>query len=283
MKFSKSYRVEPGRRIHLDDIDPDGRDGLLDKQEAEPLIQHYADRLRDLQYRLYAESGRSLLICLQALDAGGKDGTIRHVLGYMNPQGCRVQAFKQPTPEEQGHDFLWRAHRAVPARGEVVIFNRSYYEDVLVTRVHGMIDEKTCERRFDAIQQFEHHLSEHGTHILKFYLHISKEEQLQRLRRRLDDPNRWWKVTESDFLERKYWKNYQSAFEDVFYHCSSKAAPWFIVPSNQKWYRNLIVSRVVVEYLESMDLKLPEPTADIGAIRRKYCEASIEPIVPCKK
>jgi len=271
MKFSKTYRVEPGRRILLDNIDPDGRDGLLDKQEAEPLIQHYAERLRDLQYRLYAESGRSLLICLQALDAGGKDGTIRHVLGYMNPQGCRVQAFKQPTPEEQSHDFLWRAHRAVPARGEVVIFNRSYYEDVLVTRVHGMIDKKTCRQRFRAIKQFEKHLADHGTHILKFYLHISKQEQLQRLQRRLDDPNRWWKVTESDFLERKYWQDYQHAFEDVFFHCNSKKSPWFIIPSNYKWYRNLIVSRIVVEYLDSMDLQLPEPSADIEAIRKTFC------------
>jgi len=271
MKFSKTYRVEPGRRIHLDDIDPDGRDGLLDKQEAEPLIQHYAERLRDLQYRLYAESGRSLLICLQALDAGGKDGTIRHVLGYMNPQGCRVQAFKQPTPEEQSHDFLWRAHRSVPSTGEVVIFNRSYYEDVLVTRVHGLVDKKVCHRRFEAIQQFEHHLYEHGTHILKFYLHISKEEQLQRLQRRLDDPNRWWKVTESDFLERKYWQDYQHAFEDVFFYCNSKKSPWFIIPSNYKWYRNLIVSRIVVEYLDSMDLQLPEPSADIEAIRKTFC------------
>jgi len=271
MKFSKTYRVEPSRRIHLDDIDPDGREGLLDKQEAEPLIQHYAERLRDLQYRLYAESGRSLLICLQALDAGGKDGTIRHVLGYMNPQGCRVQAFKQPTPEEQSHDFLWRAHRAVPSTGEVVIFNRSYYEDVLVTRVHGMIDKKTCHQRFRAIKQFEKHLADHGTHILKFYLHISKQEQLQRLQRRLDDPNRWWKVTESDFLERKYWQDYQHAFEDVFFHCNSKKSPWFIIPSNYKWYRNLIVSRIVVEYLDSMDLQLPEPSADIETIRKTFC------------
>ncbi len=271
MKFSHKYRVKLRQHISLNDVDPDGREGLLDKQEAEPLIQHYAERLRDLQYRLYAESGRSLLICLQALDAGGKDGTIRHVLGYMNPQGCRVQAFKQPTPEEQSHDFLWRAHRAVPARGEVVIFNRSYYEDVLVTRVHGMIDKKACRQRFRAIKQFEKHLADHGTHILKFYLHISKQEQLQRLQRRLDDPNRWWKVTESDFLERKYWQDYQHAFEDVFFHCNSKKSPWFIIPSNYKWYRNLIVSRIVVEYLDSMDLQLPEPSADIEAIRKTFC------------
>jgi len=274
MRFSKKYRVRPGSHIHLKRIDPDGRDGLLDKQDAQPLIQHYADRLRELQYRLYAESGRSLLICLQAMDAGGKDGTIRHVLGYMNPQGCRVQAFKQPTPEEQAHDFLWRAHRAVPARGEVVIFNRSHYEDVLVTRVHGMIDAETCAQRYQSIRQFEQHLVDNGTHILKFYLHISKEEQLQRFKKRLDDPARWWKVSEADFLEREYWDDYRHAFEDIFNQCSSKQAPWFIVPANHKWYRNLVVSRIVVEHLESMDLQLPEATVDITAMRRKYCEVA---------
>jgi len=271
MQFRKKYRVRPGQAVYLEKIDPDGRDDLLNREAAEPMIQHYADRLRALQYRLYAESSRSLLICLQAMDAGGKDGTIRHVLGYMNPQGCRVQAFKQPTPEEQSHDFLWRAHRAVPARGEVVIFNRSYYEDVLVTRVHGMIDMKICKQRFRAIQQFERHLSDNGTHILKFYLHISRDEQLQRLKKRLDDPERWWKVSEADFREREYWHDYQHAFEDTLSHCSSKAAPWFIVPSNHKWYRNLVVSRIVVEYLESMDLQLPPSTVDIESVRQKYC------------
>jgi len=271
MRFSNKYRVRLGKPVALDQIDPDGRDDGLNREMAEPLIQHFAERLRALQYRLYAESSRSLLICLQAMDAGGKDGTIRHVLGYMNPQGCRVQAFKQPTPEEQSHDFLWRAHRAVPASGEVVIFNRSYYEDVLVTRVHGMIDMKICKQRFRAIQQFERHLSDHGTHILKFYLHISSDEQLRRLKKRLDDPERWWKVSEADFKEREHWQDYRRAFEDALSHCSSKAAPWFIVPSNHKWYRNLVVSRIVVEYLESMDLQLPSPTVDIEAVRQKYC------------
>jgi len=272
MQFSKKYRVRPGQPVCLDAIDPDGADEILNREAAEPLIRHYAERLRALQYRLYAESSRSLLICLQAMDAGGKDGTIRHVLGYMNPQGCRVQPFKQPTPEEQAHDFLWRAHRAVPASGEVVIFNRSYYEDVLVTRVHGMIDKHVCKHRYRAIRQFERHLSDHGTHILKFYLHISRDEQLLRLRKRLDDPERWWKVSEADFRERECWGDYQHAFEAMFSHCSSKAAPWFIVPSNHKWFRNLVVSRIVVEYLESMDLQLPSPTVDIDMIRKKYCE-----------
>jgi len=274
MQFSKQYRVLPDSHIDLSNIDPDGRDSQLNKQTAQPLIQHYADRLRELQYRLYAESSQSLLICLQAMDAGGKDGTIRHVLGYMNPQGCRVQAFKQPTPEEQSHDFLWRAHRAAPAKGEVVIFNRSHYEDVLVTRVHGMIDSKTCTQHYKAIQQFERHLSNNGTHILKFYLHISKEEQLQRFKNRLDDPARWWKISEADFQEREHWDDYRSAFEDIFHTCSSKAAPWFIVPANHKWYRNLVVSRIVVEHLEALNLQLPEASADIKAMRQKYCEAA---------
>jgi len=273
MRFSKKFRVRSDSLVSLDSIDADGSDEILDKQKAEPLIRHYAERMRDLQYQLYAESSRSLLICLQAMDAGGKDGTIRHVLGYMNPQGCRVQAFKQPTPEEQAHDFLWRAHRATPARGEVAIFNRSYYEDVLVTRVHGMVDDAGCKQRFHAINQFERHLSENGTHILKFYLHISKAEQLRRLQKRLDDPRRWWKVSEADFEEREHWNDYQHAFEDIFRHCSSKASPWFIVPANHKWYRNLVVSRIMVEYLESMNLQLPSPTVDIDMIRKKYCQS----------
>ena len=272
MRFSKKYRVRPNQGVALDQIDPDGRDDGLNREMAEPVIQYYAERLRSLQYRLYAESSRSLLICLQAMDAGGKDGTIRHVLGYMNPQGCRVQAFKQPTPEEQAHDFLWRAHRAAPARGEVVIFNRSYYEDVLVTRVHGMIDKDACRQRYRAIRQFERHLADHGAHILKFYLHISKDEQLRRLQKRLDDPERWWKVSEADFKERAHWHDYRRAFEDTLSHCSSKAAPWFIVPSNHKWRRNLVVSRIVVEYLESMELQLPPPTVDIDMIRKEYCD-----------
>lgn len=271
MQFSGKFRVRPDHDVKLDRIDPDGRDEVFDKGAAEPMIRHYAERLRALQYRLYAENSRSLLICLQAMDAGGKDGTIRHVLGYMNPQGCRVQAFKQPTAEERAHDFLWRAHRAAPAKGEVVIFNRSHYEDVLVTRVHGLIDGKECRRRFQAIEQFEHHLSEGGTHILKFFLHISREEQLRRFRKRLDDPERWWKVSEADFQERAYWSDYQHAFEDVFRNCSSRKAPWFIVPANHKWYRNLVVSRIVVEHLEAMNLKLPAPTVDIEEIRGKYC------------
>jgi len=273
MHFRKKYQVHEGQKIHLVDIDPGARDELLDKEEAEPLIQHYSEKLRDLQFRLYAESGQSLLICLQAMDAGGKDGTIRHVLGYMNPQGCRVQAFKQPTPEEQAHDFLWRAHRAVPAKGEVVIFNRSYYENVLVTRVHGQIDQQVCMQRYDGINQFERHLTDNGTHILKFYLHISKEEQLRRLTKRLDDPNRWWKVSEADFQERQYWDDYQQAFEDIFNHCSSNRAPWFVIPANHKWYRNLIISRIVVEYLESLNLQLPPVSADIESIRQQYCAA----------
>ncbi len=271
MQFSQSYRVPSNSRVHLSSIDPDGGENLPDKKEARVLIRRYADRLRELQYSLYAESGRSLLICLQAMDAGGKDGTIRHVLGYMNPQGCRVKAFRQPTPEEQAHDFLWRAHQAAPAKGEVVIFNRSHYEDVLVTRVHGIIDDKTCARRYKAIRQFEKQLYDNGTHILKFYLHISKEEQLRRFQKRLDDPSRWWKISEADFLEREYWDDYQRAFEDIFQACSSRKAPWFIVPANHKWYRNLVVSRIVVEYLEAMDLQLPAATVDIQALRRKYC------------
>lgn len=275
MHFRKKYQVHKKQKLNLTDINPGARDDLLNKKEAKPLIQYYSEKLRELQYRLYAESNQSLLICLQAMDAGGKDGTIKHVLGHMNPQGCRVQAFKQPTPEEQAHDFLWRAHRAAPAKGEIVIFNRSYYENVLVTRVHGQIDEQLCMQHYDGINQFEHHLTDNGTHILKFYLHISKEEQLKRLTKRLDDPNRWWKVSEADFKEREYWDDYQQAFEDIFNHCSSNHAPWFVIPANHKWYRNLVISRIVVEYLESLDLQLPQVSVDIASIRQQYCATCI--------
>jgi len=219
---------------------------------------------------------KSLLIFLQAMDTGGKDGTIKHVLvGHMNPQACRVQAFKQPTPEEQAHDFLWRAHWAVPAKGEIVIFNRSYYENVLVTRVHGQIDQHLCMQHYDGINQFECQLTDNGTHTLKFYLHISKEEQFRRLTKCLEDPNRWCKVSKGDFKELEYWDDYQQAFEDIFNHCSSNHTPWFVIPANHKWYRNLVISRIVVEYLESLDLQLPQVSVDIASIRQQYCATCI--------
>ena len=258
--------------MRLDRIDPGYKDGLSNKQSAVREIAEYAQRLRELQYKLYAENRRGLLIVLQGLDAGGKDGTIRHVLGYMNPQGCRVQPFKQPTHLEAAHDFLWRAHRATPAKGEVVIFNRSHYEDVLVVRVHDLVPKVQWKARYDQINAFESLLTANSIHILKFYLHISPEEQLRRFKKRLDDPTRWWKISETDYSERAYWKDYQQAYEDALSHCSTEQAPWYVIPSDHKWFRNLAVSRIVVETLEALKMSFPEPHVDIEEIRKKYLQ-----------
>jgi PPK2 family polyphosphate:nucleotide phosphotransferase len=229
-----------------------------------------------LQYLLYAEGKRGLLICLQAMDTGGKDGTIRHVLSYLNPQGCRVQSFKVPTPEEASHDFLWRAHKATPGRGEVTIFNRSHYEDVLVARVHGLVPETVWSKRYEAINAFEKLLNENNIHVLKFYLHISKDEQLKRFKKRLEDPARHWKISEADYAERSYWDEYQKAYEDAINRCSTDYAPWYVIPSDHKWYRNLVISRIVSEYLEGLNMRFPAPTVDIALIRKKYHEAISE-------
>lgn len=191
----------------------------------------------------------------------------------MNPQGCRVAAFRQPSAEELAHDFLWRVHLAAPAKGEIVIFNRSHYEDVLVVRVHNLVPEQVWTRRYDRINTFEKGLVEHETHILKFYLHISKEEQLKRFKERLDDPTKHWKISESDYKERAFWDDYVSAYEAALSRCSTEHAPWFIIPANHKWFRNLAVARIVVEYMETLNIKYPKPTVDIEHIRHEYHEA----------
>ena len=263
-------QVRPGSRCRLDRIDPGFHNGYGDKTAAKEETLGLARRLRELQYLLWAEHRRALLIVLQGLDASGKDGTIRHVLGYMNPQGCRVQAFRQPTAEEADHDFLWRAHRAVPGLGEVVIFNRSHYEDVLVVRVHDLVPKPTWKARYAQINAFEELLAGNGTLILKFFLHISPDEQLRRFRKRLEDPRRWWKISESDYAERRHWADYQQAYEDALTRCSTGNAPWFVIPADHKWFRNLAVSRIVVETLEALDMRFPEPRVDIEALRRKY-------------
>ena len=206
------------------------------------------------------------------MDGGGKDGTINHVLGAMNPQGCRVARFSQPSGEELAHDFLWRAHPVVPALGEVVIFNRSHYEDVLVVRVHKLVPEGVWTRRYDEINVFEKILAEHGTSILKFYLHISKEEQLERFRSRLDDPSKQWKISEADYEERRFWDDYVSAYEDALSRCSTEHAPWFVITANHKWFRNLAVAQIVVQHLETLKMKFPKPTVNIEHIRHEYHE-----------
>jgi len=270
MNYTERFRVKPGDPVKLKDIDASFKDKNKSHDHALQEIEAYSQRLRELQYRLYAEGRHSLLICLQGRDAAGKDGTINHVLASMNPQGCTVTGFKVPTPEEAAHDFLWRYHRATPARGQVAVFNRSHYEDVLVVRVHDLVPKQIWSQRYEQINDFERMLHENGTHILKFYLHIDADEQLKRFRARIDDPTRHWKISEGDYAERPYWDDYTKAFEAAFSKCSTAHAPWFIIPANHKWFRNLAISSIVVETLESLNMQFPKPTVDLGEIRDKY-------------
>ncbi|MDB5072298.1 MAG: polyphosphate:nucleotide phosphotransferase, family [Candidatus Eremiobacteraeota bacterium] len=277
MNYRKKFFVEPGSKVRLNDVDPSFTGKHESADEAREAIAKDCDRLAHLQYRLYAENRRSLLVVLQAPDAAGKDGTVRHVFGSLNPQGATAHAFKVPTAEEAAHDFLWRAHKVTPARGSIAIFNRSYYEDVLVTRVHDLVPKDAIPKRFDRIAEFEKNLQQAGTQILKFYLHISADEQLRRFQQRLEDPNRQWKISESDYSERPYWNDYRKAYEDALEHTSTERSPWYVIPANHKWFRNLAVARIVTETLDEMDLQFPAPTVDIEEMRAKFHAAEGEP------
>lgn len=270
MNYAKRFRVTPGSKVNLGKINASFSGHHESHAQALTEIEKYTQKLRNLQYLLYAEGKRSLLICLQGRDAAGKDGTINHVLGAMNPQGCAVTGFKVPSQEEASHDFLWRYHKAAPCKGRVAIFNRSHYEEVLVQRVHNMVPVDIWSSRYEHINDFERILCDNGTHILKFYLHIDPDEQLKRFKKRIEDPARHWKISDSDYTERPYWDAYTEAFEAALSKCSTKHAPWFIIPSNHKWFRNLAISRIVADTLESLHMKFPEPTANIDEIRRKY-------------
>lgn len=269
MSYYDDFIVKPGSKVKLKDIDTDFDDGL-DKDEAEGKFEKNVKKLQDLQELLYAEHRRSMLVCLQAIDAGGKDGLIRHVFGQINPQGCRVSSFKQPTRIEADHDFLWRAHRDAPSLGEIGIFNRSHYEDVLVVRVDKLEPKNKWMEHYKQINDFERMLAENGTHIVKFFLHISKDEQLKRFKERLDDPSKHWKIAESDYTERERWGEYRKAFEDMLEKCSTTHAPWFIVPANKKWFRNLAVSEILVKYMSGLNMKFPPPQVDVKEIRKRY-------------
>jgi PPK2 family polyphosphate:nucleotide phosphotransferase len=266
-KFSKELMVKPGKKVHLSKYDPDDTAGWDKGHAMEKSLGKAVETLDKRQYLLYAEHKRTLLIVLQGLDAAGKDGTIRHVMAGVNPQGCKVTSFKVPNPEEAAHDFLWRIHKAVPGHGEIGIFNRSHYEDVLVVRVHKLVPKEVWSKRYDEINSFEKMLVENNVTILKFFLHISKDEQKKRFLKRIDDPDRRWKISEADFHERKFWDDYVEAYEDALTKCSSDDAPWFIVPSNKKWFRNLAVSHVIAETMESMDMKFPKPTIDVSKLK----------------
>ena len=276
MKYLDHFRVAPGSHVKLADVDPGFTGDHESHKKAAHEMEHYRARLRALQDRLYADGRYSLLICLQAMDTGGKDGTIEHILGAMNPQGCRVVPFRQPSAEESAHDFLWRVHRAVPRQGEVAIFNRSHYEDVLIVRVHDLVARHVWSRRYDQINAFEDELVQSNTHVLKFYLHISRKEQLSRFAERLDDPAKQWKISEADYKERPLWDDYMAAYEAALSRCSTRQAPWFIIPSNHKWFRNLAVARIVVEHLEGLDIKYPPVSVDLDHIRREYHAAEKE-------
>ena len=270
MNYGKQFRVEPGAKVRLNEVDAGCKGGHEDKASAQPEIEEHVQKLHDLQYLLYAEDKRSLLIVLQGMDGSGKDGTIAHVLGAMNPQGCRVYNFKTPSAEELAHDYLWRIHLAAPRKGYVAVFNRSHYEDVLVVRVHNLVPKEVWSTRYDEINAFEEQLTNEGIQILKFYLHIDKKEQLDRFKKRLDDSRSHWKISEADYAEREYWPKYQKAYEDAICKCSTAHAPWYIIPSNHKWFRNLAVSQIIVDKLESLNMKFPPPTANLEEIRKKY-------------
>jgi PPK2 family polyphosphate:nucleotide phosphotransferase len=251
------YRVEPGERVSLATVDPGETEHYEKKKDVARELEKQRRRIQDLQERLYAENQQGLLIVLQALDTGGKDGTIKHVFSGVNPQGCRVSSFKIPSAEEAHHDFLWRYHKSVPARGRIGIFNRSHYEDVLVVRVKYLVPEEIWRRRYEQINAFERNLTLEGITVLKFFLHISKDEQKRRLQRRLDNPDKRWKFSSADIKERALWDAYQQAFEDALSRCSTEHAPWYIVPANKKWYRNLVVARTIADTLGAMDPQYP--------------------------
>jgi PPK2 family polyphosphate:nucleotide phosphotransferase len=270
MDFREKFQVEPGRKLSLAAIDPGYKAHHETEEAAKAETEHFRHKLAKLQHLLYAQKKHAVLIVLQAMDAGGKDGTVNHVFSAFNPQGARVVGFKQPTPAELAHDFLWRVHPQVPARGEIVIFNRSHYEDVLVTRVHKLIAEPVWTARYERIRAFETLLADNGTTILKFFLHISKEEQLARFAERLEDPTRNWKISESDYAEREHWDRYMEAYEEALERTSAPHAPWYVIPANHKWFRNLAVSQIVADTMEDLGMAYPKPAVDLAKIRREY-------------
>ena len=258
--------VRPGKRVRLKDFDADYSGGLKNKKDTKEELDKNIAVLADLGYRLYAENRRSLLLVLQGMDTSGKDGTIRHVMKGFNPQSCQVTSFKQPGYVELNHDFLWRIYRAIPAKGNIGIFNRSHYEDVLVVRVHNLVPKREWKSRYERINAFEKILTESGITIVKIFLHISKDEQLKRLQSRLDDSTKLWKFSRADLAERQYWDEYQQAYEAALTRCNTEHAPWYIVPANLKWVRNLAVSRILHKTLEKMDPQFPPPEEGLEGI-----------------
>jgi len=259
------YRIEPGTRVDLSSIDTADTSGFDGgKAEAKAELKRLVKRLAELQHLMWAEDRHKLLVVLQAMDSGGKDGTIRSVFGGVNPQGVRVTNFKAPTSEELAHDYLWRVHAHTPGNGEIAVFNRSHYEDVLIVRVLDLVPQERWSRRYDHIAAFEKLLVDEGTTIVKFYLHISKDEQKERFQARLDDPTKNWKFNRDDLDHRRRWDDYMAAFEAAFEATSTEQAPWFVVPADKKWYRNVVIARTLIDTLEGLEMKYPEAEPDVA-------------------
>lgn len=275
MDYRKDFLVKPGKKLNLCDFDPDYHGSHESKEQASKDLGHYREKISTLQRTLYGDGSKALLIVLQGIDGAGKDGTCWHVISAMDPQGVKVTGFKQPTPAERARDFLWRVHAHAPQKGEIAIFNRSHYEDVLIARVHSLVPAHVWEARYEFINNWEHllHADNHTT-IIKFFLYISKEEQLERFKQRLDDPARQWKISTNDYTERRFWDDYIHAFEAALNNCSTTHAPWYVIPANHKWFRNLSVSQIIADTLEELDPHWPKPTVDIDEVRRLYHSAA---------
>ncbi len=288
-KLAKAYRVENGKNFRLKDFDPADTGHLHSKEHAEKALKESVEQTSDLQAKLYAQDNWSVLLIFQAMDAAGKDGAISHVMSGVNPEGCQVYSFKVPTDTELQHDYLWRTTCSLPERGHIGIFNRSYYEEVLVVRVHpetlknektppSLVGKKIWDERFEDIRGFERHMARNGTVIRKFFLNLSKKEQKQRFLARLDEPEKNWKFSAADIHERKYWDDYQEAYEDMIRNTASEAAPWYVVPADNKWFTRLVVSTVLVDTLESLKLSFPK----VADAKRKELEAAKKILVAKK-
>jgi PPK2 family polyphosphate:nucleotide phosphotransferase len=280
-EFAKPFRIADGSHFRLKDIDPAETLGVKSKEHAQDALERGIERLTKLQEKLYAQDRWAVLLILQGMDAAGKDGTVKHVMSGVNPQGCQVYAFKAPSPEELQHDFLWRTSRSVPERGQIGIFNRSYYEEVLIVRVHPellanekippqLVLDNIWQKRFEDINAFERYLAENGFVVLKFFLHLSKKEQKKRFLERLEDPEKNWKFSINDALERQHWDKYMRAYEDMIRNTSTKQAPWYVVPADHKWFTRLVVAEAVIDALECLDLSFPA----VDAEKRKELKAA---------
>jgi PPK2 family polyphosphate:nucleotide phosphotransferase len=267
MKIKSSHLIKPHSKVRLAKISSSGTGDFKSEDAAKAVLAKHRGQLANLQDVFYASQSKALLIVLQGMDTAGKDGTISHIFSGINPQGCDVAQFKVPTPLEARHDFLWRVHAHVPPRGMIGIFNRSHYEDVLSPRVHKLISTDTVSRRLEDINEFESFLNDNDVLILKFYLHISKDEQTRRLQSRIDDKQKHWKLSDADIHERQFWPQYIDAYNQILSTTSRKHAPWFVIPSDHKWYRNIAISAIILDLMQSLKLKFPQPTVDASSIK----------------